>query len=143
MKSLASIIVLEDCDEDFDTLHDAVQLAGLPHTIVRVTSGQECLRVLRQESLNQSTLPKLMVLDLHTPGEDGRQVLSEIRHDHALKILPIVILSTSDNPIDLQFCYSNGANAYHIKPVDHAMHLKALEQIFAYWLGSVSLMVTI
>ena len=141
MKPHLSIMVLEDCDEDFYTLQDAVRLAALPHCIVRVSSGDECIGLLRDERNGHKALPKLVLLDLHTPGDDGRKALNEIRNDDRLKTLPVIVLSTSDNPIDIKFCYSNGANAYHVKPVDHGMHLKALQQIFAYWLGSVSLLV--
>ena len=141
LKPVLSIMVLEDCDEDFYTLQDAARLAELPHSIVRVITGDECLRLLRNESVDYKALPKLVLLDLHTPGDDGRKALNEIRNDDRLKTLPIIVLSTSNNPIDLKFCYNNGANAYHVKPVDHVLHLQALQQIFAYWLGSVSLMV--
>ena len=141
LKPVLSIMVLEDCDEDFYTLQDAARLAELPHSIVRVITGDECLRLLRDESVDYKALPKLVLLDLHTPGDDGRKVLSEIRSNDKLKTLRVIVLSTSNNPIDLKFCYSNGANAYHVKPVDHKLHLQALQQIFAYWLGSVSLMV--
>ena len=141
MKPNLTIMVLEDCDEDFYTLQDAVRFATLPHCIVRASSGDECLLLLRDESNGQKDLPKLVLLDLHTPGDDGRKVLNEIRRDDRFKTLPVIVLSTSDNPIDLKFCYSNGANAYHVKPVDHKLHLQALQQIFAYWLGSVSLLV--
>lgn len=141
LKPLLSIMVLEDCDEDFYTLQDAARLAGLPHSIVRVSTGDECLRLLRDESVDCKALPKLVLLDLHTPGDDGRKALNEIRSDDKLKTLSVIVLSTSNNPIDLKFCYNNGANAYHVKPVDHGLHLQALQQIFAYWLGSVSLLV--
>jgi CheY-like chemotaxis protein len=50
-----------------------------------------------------------------------------------------VVLSASANPRDLQFCYAQGANAYHVKPVEHAQHLRVLQSIFAYWLVSVVL----
>ena len=80
-----------------------------------------------------------MLLDLNTHGDDGREALREIRSDDSLKALPLVVLSASANPRDLQFCYAQGANAYHVKPVDHAQHLRVLESIFTYWLGSVVL----
>lgn len=78
-------------------------------------------------------------MDLNTPGDDGREALREIRSDASLAALPLVVLTASANPRDLQYCYREGANAYHVKPVDHAAHLRVLQQIFAYWLGSVVL----
>ena len=139
---LRPIVVVEDADEDFDTIQDAARLGGVVHPIARARSGAECLRLLRsgqgtQGGRDAQTL--LVLLDLNTPGDDGREVLRQMRCDDSLGLLPVVVLSASANARDLQFCYANGANAYHVKPVDHAVHLKVLQSIFAYWLGSVVL----
>jgi CheY-like chemotaxis protein len=136
MMRLRPIVAVEDSDEDFDTVQDAARRAGILHPIVRARSGAECLRLLRASG-DAPTL--LVLLDLNTPGDDGRDVLHEVRGDDALGSLPVVVLSASANVRDLQFCYANGANAYHVKPVDHALHLKVLQDIFAYWLGGVVL----
>ena len=136
------IVVVEDSDEDFATIQDAARRSGMLHPIVRARSGGECLRMLRGSQGSQGprdALPLLVLLDLTTPGDDGREVLRGVRSDDALITLPVVVLSASTNARDLQFCYANGANAYHVKPVDHALHLKVLQDIFAYWLGSVVL----
>lgn len=134
-----SILVLEDSDEDFATVQDAARLAGLPNPIVRACAAGECLRLLRGELQGRAAAPLLVLLDLNTPGDDGREALRAIRQDETLKTLPLVVLSASANPRDLQFCYAAGANAYHVKPVEHALHLQLLQQIFAYWLSSVTL----
>jgi CheY-like chemotaxis protein len=106
------------------------------HPIVRARSGGECLRLIRSAPGDRALL---VLLDLNTHGDDGRDALREIRSDDALKAVPVVVLSASANPRDLQFCYAQGANAYHVKPVDHALHLKMLQAVFAYWLGCVVL----
>jgi CheY-like chemotaxis protein len=136
---LRHIVVVEDSDEDFDTVQDAAQRLGLQHAIVRARSGAECLSLLRDSRGGRNALTLLVLLDLNTHGDDGRDVLRTVRSDKALASLPVVVLSASANAYDLQFCYVNGANAYHLKPVDHALHLKVLQEIFAYWLGSVAL----
>lgn len=133
------ILVVEDSDEDFETVHDAARRGGLARPIVRASSGEECLRLLRDATRRRDALPALVLLDLNTPGDDGRDALRDIRSDPSLEALPLVVLSGSANPRDLQFCYRQGANAYHVKPVDHAAHLRVLQQIFDYWLGSVVL----
>jgi len=132
-------MVLEDCDEDFDTLQDAARLAKLPHSIVRTVSAEACLRLLRDKKLKCEGLPTLLLMDLNTSVDDGREMLINIRQDGALKTLPIIVLSTSSNPVDLKYCYANGANAYHVKPVNYTEHLQVLQQIFTYWLDSVTL----
>ncbi|MDP4078202.1 response regulator [Acidovorax sp. A1169] len=136
---LQQIVVVEDTDEDFDTIQDAARLCGVVHPIVRANSGTECLRLLRSGEGSRYRQTMLVLLDLNTPGDDGREVLRQVRCDDALCLLPVVVLSASADARDLQFCYANGANAYHVKPVDHALHLKVLQSIFAYWLGSVVL----
>lgn len=133
------ILVVEDSDEDFETVQDAARRGGVSHPIARATSGDECLRLLRGAAGRRDALPALVLMDLNTPGDDGREALRELRKDVSLGTLPLVVLSASANPRDLQFCYFQGANAYHVKPVDHAAHLRVLQQIFAYWLGSVVL----
>jgi CheY-like chemotaxis protein len=130
------VLVVEDSEEDFQTVLDAAQRAGLAHPIVRASSGGECLQLLRGAPRGRASL---VLLDLGTHGDDGRDALREIRSDPSLQGLPLVVLSASANPRDLQFCYAHGANAYHVKPVDHALHLQVLQSIFAYWLSSVVL----
>lgn len=139
---LRHVMVVDDSDEDFATVEDAARDCGVLHPLVRAASGSECLRLLRlwrTGPRHHDTLPLLVLLDLNMPGDDGREVLLQVRSDDVLGTLPVVVLSASANPRDLQFCYANGANAYHVKPVAHAMHLKVLQQIFVYWLGSVVL----
>jgi len=133
------ILVVEDSEEDFETVLDAARCGGVLRTIVRATSGDECLRLLRSTPRHREALPALVLMDLNTPGTDGRDALREIRNDATLQPLPLVVLSASASPRDLQFCYANGANAYHVKPVEHGLHLQVLQQIFAYWLGSAVL----
>jgi two-component system, response regulator len=133
------ILVVEDSNEDFETVQDAAQRVGMRRPIVRATSGGECLRLLRSAIGRPHALPLLLLLDLNTPGIDGRDVLRDIRQEEGLSTLPIVVLSASANPRDLHFCYSNHANAYHVKPVDHALHLQMLQLVFSYWLDGAVL----
>jgi CheY-like chemotaxis protein len=139
---LRHILVVEGSNEDFETVQDAARHREMLNPIVRASSGSECLRLLqlwRDGPRHHDTLPLLVLLDLNTPGDDGRDVLRQVRSDELLGALPLVVLSASANPRDVHFCYAHGANAYHVKPVAHAMHLKVLHEIFDYWLGSAVL----
>lgn len=129
------LLVLEDSDEDFDTLQEARRNAGLPNEIQRATTGEECLELLRRSEVR----PAMVLLDLNTPGLDGRETLQAIKQDPALRTLPVVVLTTSANPRDLAFCYGSGVNAYHIKPVRYPEHLQVARTVLGYWLGSVTL----
>jgi two-component system, response regulator len=133
------ILVVEDSDEDFATVLDAARRSGVPNEIRRARSGDEGLRLLRQSPQAPAGLPAMVLLDLNTPKDDGRDALLAIHKDDKLRALPLVVLSTSSNPRDLALCYACGANAYHVKPVQHGAHLKLLEQLFDYWLHQVTL----
>ena len=136
----APILVLEDSDEDFDTLREAAVAAGVTRMVCRVMSGGDCLAMLRaQGGTALPQLPALILMDLNSHGIDGREALVAIKIDDGLKEIPTVVLTTSANPKDVAFCYQAGANAYHVKPVRHDQYLLLLGSLFHYWLDSVRL----
>ncbi len=130
-------LLVEDSDEDADTVAEAFRRCGIPGRLHRVTNGDECLALLRSAGAAQP--PALVLMDLSTPGTDGRDALRQIKENVKLKSICVVVTSASANPRDLEFCYSAGANAYHVKPVSHPSHLNAMIQLLQYWLGAVTL----
>ena len=137
---VASILVVEDSDEDFDTLSEAVGAAGVKRLIHRAASGGDCLAMLRGEiEVHLPLLPALILMDLNSHGVDGREALVTIKTDAILKKIPVVVLTTSGSPKDVAFCYQAGANAYHVKPVRHDHHLLLLRSLLNYWLDSAML----
>lgn len=137
---VAPVIVVEDSDEDFDTLIEAAAAAGVAQIIHRAASGGDCLAMLRGEGdVHLYTLPALILMDLNSHGVDGREALVAIKTDPNFKEIPLVILTTSANPKDVAFCYQAGANAYHVKPVRHDHYLLLLRSLMHYWLDSVTL----
>ncbi len=129
------VLVVEDNDGDYETVTEAVRRAGIVNQLRRAVSGTECLALLLEALEHGSTLPALVLLDLNTPSADGRDALVRIRENSTLLTIPLVVLSASANPRDIAAAYSNGANAYHIKPVNHATHLEILQTIFSYWIN--------
>ena len=136
------LLVVEDSDEDFATVLEAARAAGLPHEIRRAASGDECLRLLGDNERERRANPSLVLLDLNTPQGDGRDALRGIRKNDRLRALPLVVLSTSSNPRDVEYCYAAGANAYHTKSVNYPEHVRTLRAIFDYWLTAVVLPVS-
>lgn len=137
---VASILVVEDSDEDFDTLCDAAAKAGVTRMIQRVLSGGDCLTMLRGEiDVGLPLLPALILMDLHSHVVDGREALVAIKPDASLKEIPLVVLTTSASPKDVAFCYQAGVNAYHVKPVRHDQYLLLLRSLLNYWLVSATL----
>ena len=149
----ACIIVVEDSDEDFDTLVEAASGLGLTQTIHRALSGEDCLALLRGEGEEGGDiggdvrgakapvhlLPALIFMDLSSHGVDGREALVVIKTDPELKKIPLVVLTTSANPKDSTFCMQAGANAYHVKPVRYDQYQTLLRSILLYWLESATL----
>lgn len=136
------LVIVEDSDEDFDTLAEVAREAGIVHTIHRSTSGGDCLALLRQQpsraGLGWPDAPALIVMDLNSHGIDGREALQAIKSDERLQHIPVVVLTTSANPKDVAFCYRSGANAYHVKPVRHAEYRTLLRELLHYWLSVVT-----
>jgi CheY-like chemotaxis protein len=136
----APLVVVEDSDEDFDTLLEAAREAGVTRPIHRAASGGDCLALLRGEGdVRLSLRPWLILMDLNSHGIDGREALVGIKAEAGLREIPLVVLTTSANPKDVAFCYQAGANAYHVKPVRHDQYLLLLRSLLRYWLESVTL----
>jgi CheY-like chemotaxis protein len=133
------LVVVEDSDEDFETILTAASLAGIRHEIRRAVTGDDCLLLLRGDAGHPRAQFALVLLDLNTPHGDGRNALEQIDTDPQLRAIPLVVLSTSANPRDVDFCYGHGANAYHVKPVSHGEHLLVLQTLLTYWLRTVVL----
>jgi CheY-like chemotaxis protein len=136
----APILVVEDSDEDFDTLHEAARLIAIENSIVRADNGSACLAMLvggRESRL--VPLPAIILMDLNSHGLDGREALMAIKSTPAIKHIPLIVLTTSANVKDVAFCLKAGANAYHVKPVRHDQYLLLLQSLMSYWLNSVTL----
>lgn len=131
-----AVLVVEDSDEDWDTVCVAARAGGFEQRLVRAADSDACLALLRggRAPHTPALAPALVLLDLSLPGLDGRQLLLDIRHDAATAALPVVVLTTSSNPRDVAACYAGGANAYHAKPLRHDDHLGLLQRLFGYWL---------
>ena len=139
LRRVHPVLVVEDSDEDFETVMTAARMAGIGHEVRRAVSGDDCLLLLRGTPERPPVRAALVLLDLNTPHGDGRYALEQMYAEERLRAIPVVVVSTSANPRDVDFCYTFAANAYHVKPVSHAEHLEVLRSVFAYWLGSVVL----
>lgn len=129
--SLSPVMAVEDSDEDFDTLLQALGKTGMHHKVNRALSGDDCLTQLRGNGTEVGLYPSFILMDLNIPGADGREILREIKTDPVLKLISVVIFTTSTNPRDLKSCYELGVNAYHIKPILYPDHIRVLEDIFS------------
>ena len=111
------LLHVEDEDGAAFLFRIAVREAGLAAIVFRVSNGEEALAFLRKTGpYANAERPHLMVLDLNLPKIDGLSVLSRIRNDESLKTLPVVVISTSSRPADVEKAMALGARHYIVKP---------------------------
>ena len=133
-----SILVVEDSDEDYEAILWAFKKLAAPQIVRRCEDGDDALDYLHKHGKYSHELdPSLILLDLNLPGTDGREVLQQIKQDPKLKMLPVVVLTSSSNPQDIDRCYIEGANSYLHKPVNLEGFVKSLKVVLDYWFGAM------
>jgi CheY-like chemotaxis protein len=138
--ALASILMVDDNPGDVRLTTEALRETGVRAEITAVHDGVEAMAYLRRQPpwAGQAT-PALVLLDLNLPRMDGRAVLRAIKGDTALRRIPVVVLSTSQAPMDVSDAYDLGANCYIVKPIDLDEFVGVLRDIERFWLGRASL----
>lgn len=133
---LPPILVVDDSDEDVDTVSIAARRANIGNLLVHARDADEARRLL---FATPQVAYAFMLLDCSLPGEDGLTLLEEVRRDAHHHTLPVIVLTASINPRDRDAFYAAGANAYHVKLVNFGDGLANLESLFCYWLTHVVL----
>jgi CheY-like chemotaxis protein len=136
MKALNRILLAEDEENDIDLTLTALAENRLTNEVDVVRDGQEALDYLfRQGAYAQraSPDPVVVLLDIKMPKVDGLEVLRQIRSDANLRVLPVVILTSSREERDLIRCYQLGVNAYVVKPVEFEAFVGAVKQLGMFW----------
>ncbi|MCA0394852.1 MAG: response regulator [Proteobacteria bacterium] len=132
------ILLIEDNPDDVELTRIAFAEAGVDRQMVVVRDGAEALDYLfargRHAGREGADLPAIVLLDLNLPKVDGREVLQAIRGDARTRALPVVVLTTSDEPFDVEATYALGVNSYIRKPVDFEQFVAVVKQIGLYWL---------
>ena len=133
------LLVVEDSDDDFYAVKRALGNT-LPCELVRCCTGNEALDYLFQGGNDaQAVLPSLILLDLNLPGKDGHTVLQRVKNDAILREVPVVVVSTSDNPADVRSCYATGCSGYVVKALAFERLQRALQTLCSYWFTVVTL----
>jgi CheY-like chemotaxis protein len=136
MEELRTILLAEDNPKDVELTLEALAEYNLANQVTVVRDGVETMEYLRCEGkfeLRKPGLPAVLLLDIKMPRMDGMEVLRTVRSDPALRILPIVILTSSREETDLIKSYELGVNAYVVKPVDFKDFMEAVKQIGVFW----------
>jgi CheY-like chemotaxis protein len=130
------ILLVEDSDADIELTLSALEQNRLMNEVVVTRDGEEALDYLHrrgQFKLRAEGLPAVVLLDLKLPRVDGLQVLKEIRSNAKMKLMPVVMLTSSREEQDLVRSYELGANAYVVKPVDFHEFIDAVKELGLFW----------
>jgi two-component system response regulator len=132
------ILLVEDNPDDVELTRIAFDEAKVANLLHVVNDGAEALDYLfargKHAERDPAALPSLVLLDLNLPKVDGREVLQAIRANPATHKLPVVVLTTSAEPFDVDATYALGVNSYIRKPVDFEQFVWAVKQVGLYWL---------
>ena len=143
MDAAGVILVVEDSDEDYEAMIRAFRKTDVTLPVRRCADGEEALDYLMRRGPyaadGEAPRPAVVLLDLNLPGTDGREVLEQIKADEATRSTPVVVLTTSSSPRDIDGCYRRGASSYIIKPVNYEKYLGAIRALKDYWFSTVTL----
>jgi chemotaxis family two-component system response regulator Rcp1 len=134
------ILLVEDNPGDARLAVEALKESKVSNILHHVKDGVEAMDFLRQRKESSSVPPPdLILLDLNLPRKDGREVLEEIKEDPELRLVPVVVLTTSAAERDLVRTYDLHANAYVIKPLDLDQFIEVVQAIENFWFMVVKL----
>ena len=134
------ILLVEDNPGDARLAVEALKDSKINNRLFHVKDGVEALQFLHhQGEYAHASHPDLILLDLNLPRKDGREVLAEIKEDSELRLVPVVVLTTSEAERDLVRTYDLHANAYVVKPIDLNRFIEVVQAIEDFWFAIVKL----
>lgn len=135
----STILLVEDDPADVFRIQRAFRKTNLASSLEVVTDGEKAIDYLSGQEVYQDRdrypLPSLMLLDLKLPRRSGFEVLSWLRNESDIKHLPVVVLTSSDQQVDIKRAYSLGANSYLTKPPAPNALLEMVQVVGLYWLS--------
>lgn len=125
------IFLVEDNADDEGLAIRAFRKSGVSNPIIVARDGEEAVHKLLE--LVDTSKPVIVLLDLKLPKLSGIEVLERIRRNESTRLVPVVVLTSSDESVDVEGCYARGANAFVRKPVDFDEFIDALDAIARFW----------
>jgi len=137
---LIEILLVEDNPGDARLTQEAFKEGKIRNRLHHAKDGIEAIAFLKHEgAYKDAPVPDLILLDLNLPRKDGRQVLAEIKQDTQLRLIPVVVLTTSEADKDIVESYELHANCYITKPVDLEKFFEIVRVIESFWITVVTL----
>jgi CheY-like chemotaxis protein len=136
MHELKRILLVEDSPNDVELILEALAENRLANEVVVVRDGEEALDYLYRRGVFRRRMegnPVVVLLDLKLPKVDGLEVLAQLKSDSQLKVVPVVVLTSSHEEQDILRSYNLGVNAYVVKPVDFHEFVGAIKELGLFW----------
>ncbi len=134
------ILLVEDSSSDAHLIRETFSESKVLNQLHWVKNGVDAIAFLyKQGQYAKSPRPDLILLDLNLPKKNGKEVLTQIKADENLKMIPVVVLTTSEEAEDIFKSYNLQANSYLIKPVDLDRFIAVIKSIENFWLAAVTL----
>jgi DNA-binding response OmpR family regulator len=136
MEKLGRILMVEDDPKDVELTLTALEEYNLANEVIVAHDGEEALDYLYSRGKfkdRSSDNPAVMLLDLKLPKVDGLEILKIVKSDDKLKMIPIVVLTSSHEEKDMVTSYKLGVNAYVVKPVDFHEFVNAIKELGVFW----------
>jgi CheY-like chemotaxis protein len=132
MQNEVTILIAEDDDGHAALIQRNLRRAGVDNEIIRFADGQETLSFLLREGPGPHRKPNgsyLLLLDIRMPGIDGVEVLQRIRENNELKKLPVLMLTTTDDPKEVERCHQLGCSIYIVKPIEYEQFVAGIRKL--------------
>ena len=133
---MITILLADDDPDDRKLTQDAFTENRLANVLHCVEDGEELMEYLRHQGRyadqKNAPLPGLILLDLNMPRKDGREALKEIKADPELRRIPVIMLTTTDDPREVDRCHDIGCSSYIVKPVDYEKFAEAIKSLGLY-----------
>jgi CheY-like chemotaxis protein len=126
------ILLAEDDDGHASLIRRNLKRAGVINDVIRVNDGQEALDYLnnlRRQTTAEAHVPLLMLLDINMPRVSGLEVLRDVKADPRTSLIPVIMLTTTDDPREVHRCYEAGCSVYLTKPVQYEQFVEAIKRL--------------
>ncbi|MCK5173294.1 MAG: response regulator [Planctomycetes bacterium] len=129
MRENVEILVAEDDEGHFSLIRKNLVRAGIDNNIVRFADGQELLDSLILNNKDTTEKGYLLILDIRMPKVGGIEVLEKLRLNSRLRKIPVIVLTTTDDPKEVAICHTLGCSMYIVKPVEYDNYIDAIRKI--------------
>lgn len=140
MKKDPVIILAEDDDGHAGLIYKTLKRAGVENDILHFEDGEKTLNYLFRKGDDfhrEEGVPHILLLDVRMPVVDGKEVIRQLKQDKELQNMPIIVVSTTDDPREIVNCYSLGCSKYIVKPIQHEEFTRVITQLGHYLLNDV------